>query len=94
MLNTNIWENVYYFIVVASDPCDPNQDRIRLINGNSPTEGRLEVCVNGEWGTVCDDGFGLDEGRVACSKQLGLSGKLCLTITLATIYTCRLVELY
>ena len=66
---------MYYLLyIVATDPCGPNyEDRIRLINGDSPIEGRLEVCVNGSWGTVCDDDFGLNEGRVAC-KQLGFSG--------------------
>ena len=72
---------LFIIIAVVMDPtCIPNQDTFRLINGNSPTEGRLEVCVNERWGTVCDDGFGMNEGRVAC-QQLGFSGKFCLSIT-------------
>ena len=34
------------------------------------SEGRLEVCVNGAWGTVCDYRFGRHEAQVACD-QLG-----------------------
>ena len=34
------------------------------------SEGRLEVCVNGVWGTVCDKRFGRLDAQVACN-QLG-----------------------
>lgn len=39
---------------------------VRLQGGDNEDEGRVEVCFNGRWGTVCDDFWGLEEARVAC----------------------------
>ncbi|XP_049313214.1 uncharacterized protein LOC105232808 isoform X1 [Bactrocera dorsalis] len=43
--------------------------KYRLEGGSSPNEGRLEVRYRGEWGTVCDDDFGLKEARVMCNSM-------------------------
>ena len=46
------------------------QGAIRLRGGTS-TFGRVEICNNNIWGTVCDDSWGSTDARVAC-RQLGL----------------------
>ena len=50
-----------------------NSGDIRLVGGNNPLEGRVEVCFYNQWGTVCDSFWGNEEARVVC-RQLGYSG--------------------
>ena len=45
---------------------------IRLRGGTSASEGRVEICNNHAWGTVCDDLWGTPDANVACG-QLGFS---------------------
>ena len=47
-----------------------DQPIIRLADGNSKSEGRVEVFYNGTWGTICDDNFDQSEAEVVC-KELG-----------------------
>ena len=50
---------------------------LRLVEGQSQYEGRVEVCWNETWGTVCDGGWSTNDAKVTC-WQLGFSrlGKL------------------
>ncbi|XP_019849144.1 PREDICTED: deleted in malignant brain tumors 1 protein-like [Amphimedon queenslandica] len=43
---------------------------IRLVDGIIENEGRIEICTDGVWGAVCDEGWGKTDAHVACA-QLG-----------------------
>ncbi|XP_054474281.1 scavenger receptor cysteine-rich type 1 protein M130-like [Anoplopoma fimbria] len=45
-----------------------NTKPIRLKNGTNRCSGRLEIYHNGQWGTICDDRWGMPEADVACRE--------------------------
>ena len=47
---------------------------MRLVGSDDGHEGRLEVCVNSAWGTVCSDNFDSSDAAVACEALGGFRG--------------------
>ena len=54
----------------GSRPTECNRGDVRLVNGHSETEGRVEACAYGYWAMACDSNWNIGATRLVC-KQLG-----------------------
>lgn len=61
--------------------------QLRLVNGSNTIEGRLEICVNSAWGSVCGNSFSSDDANVACrvlsERHSGIDGMMLHTMMIA-----------
>ena len=48
------------------------EGEVRLLEGRIPLEGRVEICKNNIWGTVCNTSWTSTDARIVC-RQLGFS---------------------
>ena len=62
----HLWFKSY----IPADDCGDGD--IRLVNGKSEMEGRVEICKNRRWGTVCDKQWTDNHTAVVC-RYLGFS---------------------
>lgn len=47
---------------------------LRLVGGTTTAEGRIEICLNSMWSTICDKFWGSSDAQVVC-RQLGFESQ-------------------
>lgn len=55
-------------ICASNEPQNCTIGDIRLQEGSNPHEGRVEVCLHGRWGSICDDNWDSKDAAVVCRQ--------------------------
>ena len=62
---------IHYNTVLLAPACDDGQ--VRLMNRTQPimNKGRVEICYNNTYGTICDDFFDEVAASIVCGGMIG-----------------------
>ena len=71
-IKSNKYTIIIYFLLGQDTSSLCIDGSVRLVNGSIYQEGRVEVSVDGVWGSVCSSGWDTTDAKVIC-KQLGYS---------------------
>ena len=67
----NCWHPLHvYMIAATTEQCQEDEVSVRLVNGTSERNGRVELCWNHQWKAVCDDEWDQAEASTVC-RELG-----------------------
>ena len=66
------WQGSKFTVLLLLKHQGCTEGDVRLLEGSTSREGRVEVCRSNMWGTVCHSGWTVEDARVVC-RQLGYS---------------------
>jgi len=66
----HLLKTLFSISILHADASVPVTVSVRVQGGTQPYNGRIEVMYNGEWGTICNMGWDLNDARAFC-RQLG-----------------------
>ena len=68
-----------YFCIASFNytaPGECSEGEVRLADGDIKQEGRVEMCLDGVWGSVCGDGWNQTDAHTVCQQlDLGEGGQ-------------------
>ena len=60
----------YKFSDISTEQSVCTDGDVRLVGGATSNQGRVEVCINNAWGTICHNSWSYQDANVVCG-QLG-----------------------
>lgn len=77
---------MYVLLAASTEVADCQHGEVRLVDGPNVREGKVEVCINNAWGSVCSTRFGADDAAVLClSGEFAREG---VVLLISHTYTC------
>ena len=53
--------------IAEPDSCE--EGAVRMVDGIIEREGRVEICKNGVWGSVCDQSWDKTDAHIVCQEM-------------------------
>ena len=66
-----VHRDTLYFCSFTTDVCIDGD--IRVIGGDTIYSGRAEICIDGQFGTICDENWDNTDAVVFCSQLTGVT---------------------
>ena len=70
-----------YICTILQCITDCVEGEVRLVGGETDSEGTIEVCLNSVWGLITDAGWDQNDAHVVCRQlNLPIDGILCVCV--------------
>ena len=79
-----------YICTILQCITDCVEGEVRLVGGETDSEGTIEVCLNSVWGLITDAGWDQNDAHVVCRQlNLPIDGILCVCVSVClSVYVC------